>query len=66
MTTTKPIKSLWTSASTLCIGDYLKVRGEWSEITQIVSPKDGTEDFIIKTSTSLLEAKVNSMVEIAA
>ena len=66
MTNSKTARSMWTSASTLCIGDYVKISGDWSEITQILAPQDGTEDCVLKTSAGIVEAKLSSMIEIAA
>ena len=59
-------KSIFTSVSTVCLGDEIKVAGKWHLVVQIVSPTPTEPHYVLLTQFGTVELSDAAMVEVAS
>lgn len=59
-------KSIYTSVSTVCLGDEIKVAGKWQLVLQIVPPTASDAHYVIRTQFGIVEFGAAAMVEVAS
>lgn len=58
-------RSIFTAASTLCIGDFVKADGNWVQVLDIKPFNENDTGCVVRTSTGIIEAGFNMMVEVS-